>query len=144
MADITNNLKAVNSEPNNVPVEWYQHTRLLLSLNPMNDDGTPRVAAAADFSVASCVSNVEYERGDLREVTEPLVPQPTFVAPTLIESGRPTQVYLSIPHDMYLEDVAFSTTTRPAVVSDVLYTGPTGETDLLRFTIIVFSAKGSI
>ena len=142
MPNITNTLSTVNGEANNIPVEWSQHTRLLLSLN-VGGVTLENPVSSADFAVSSSVSTVEYEGKKLKEVSEPLNPQTAYVSPTIIDSGRPSQTYLSIPSNMYLEEVGYDTTTRPAVVADVLYTAPTGETDLIRFTIIVFRAKGS-
>ena len=141
MPNITNALKPVNSEPNNVPVEWYQHTSPPIAFNIKNDAGAAVDVSGYTFSVGACVSTVEYEDKKLKEVSEPLNPQPTFNAPTIVDSPRLGQKYLSIPTDMYLGEVAYDATTRPAVVVDVFYTSPQGETDLIRFTVIVFKAK---
>ena len=143
MPNITNTLSTINGEANNIPVEWEQHTSPPVPFNIKNAAGEAQDVSGYTFSVGASVSTVEYVNGKLTEVSQPLMPQPTFNPPTIADSPRLGQKYLMIPVDLYLEPVDYDVTTRPAVVTDVLYTNPQGETDLIRFTIIVFRAKGS-
>ena len=78
MPNITNTLSTVNGEANNIPVEWSQHTRLLLSLN-VGGVTLENPVSSADFAVSSSVSTVEYEGKKLKEVSEPLNPQPCLL-----------------------------------------------------------------
>lgn len=147
MPNIIDTLPVVNGDANNVPVDWSQHERLFISFNMENDDGTARDVTGYTFTVGACMITVEFGDDDdpkrITSFSELLVPQPTFNPPTIADSPRLGQKYLDIPADLYLGEVQYNATTRPAVVADVLSTNPMGETELIRFTIVVYKAKGS-
>lgn len=129
----------LNAQPKNTIIIWYQHVRKFQVFN-IKTGGVAQDLSAYSFNLSSSVSTVEYRNKKLEEVSEPLSPQPAINPPRILDSPQLGQKILEIPANMYLVDVPYSETTRPAVITDIIYTKPTGEQKFFRYTILPFKA----